>query len=73
MPPAAAALVVGLLGASNIAAAWAALAVALVGQVGWATFATRRAGASRPLVLVTALVNLGLGVLIVILKAALHH
>jgi hypothetical protein len=73
MPPAAAALVVGLTGASNIAAAWAALAVALVGQVGWATFAISRAGASRPLVLVTALVNLGLGVLIVILKAALHH
>jgi hypothetical protein len=73
LPPAAAAVVFGLLGASNGAAAWAALIVAIAEQVGWATFTTLRAGASRPLVLVTALVNLVLGSFIVVLKAALHH
>jgi hypothetical protein len=73
LPPAAAALLFGLLGTSNAAAAWAALTAAIVGQVGWATFTTIRAGASGPLVLVTALVNLVLGLLIVVLKARLHH
>jgi hypothetical protein len=73
LPAAAAALLVGLLGGSDAATAWAALAVAIAGQVGWATVATLRAGASGPLVLVTALVNLVLGLLIVILKTALHH
>jgi hypothetical protein len=72
-PAAAAALLVGLLGGSDAAAAWMALAVAIAGQVGWATVATLRAGASGPLVLVTALVNLVLGFLIVILKTALYH
>ena len=72
-PPAAAAILVGLLGASNAVAAWAALVVAVAAQVGWATIATVRAGASGPLVLVTALVNLVLGMLIVILKSALQH
>lgn len=73
LPPAAAALLFGLLGASNAAAGWAALVVALAGQVGWATVTTFRAGASRRLVLVTAVVNLVLGLLIVVLKTALHH
>jgi hypothetical protein len=72
-PAAAAALLVGLLGGSDSAAAWTALAVAIAGQVGWATVATLRAGAAVALVVVTALVNLGLGLLIVILKAAVHH
>jgi hypothetical protein len=73
LPPAIAALLVGLLGASDTAAGWAALAVAIAGQVRWATVTTFRAGASRPLVLLTALVNLVLGLLVVVLKAALHH
>jgi len=73
LPPAAAALLVGMLGASNAAAGWAALTVAIVEQVGWATFTTLRTEASRLLVLVTALVNLVLGLLIALLKAALHH
>ena len=73
LPPAAAALLFGLLGADNAAAGWAALGVAIAGQVGWATLTTVRAGASRPLVLLTALVNLVLGLLIVLLKAGLHH
>lgn len=47
--------------------------MAILEQVGWATFVTLRTGASRRLVVVTALVNLVLGLLIVLLKAALHH
>ena len=73
LPPAGAAVLVGLLGASDTAAAWTALTVALVAQVGWATFATRRSGASAPLVLATTVVNLVLGLLIVLLKSALQH
>jgi hypothetical protein len=71
--PAAAAVVVALVGASNVAAAWAALTAAIVAQVGWATAASVRAGANGPLVVLTALVNLALGLIIVILKAALQH
>jgi hypothetical protein len=73
LPPAAAALLVGLMGGSDAAAGWIALAVAIAGQVGWATVATLRAGARGPLVLLTAVVNLVLGLLIVLLKTALHH
>jgi hypothetical protein len=72
-PPAAAALIVGLLGGSNMTAAWAALIVALTGQVGWATIATIRAGVRAPLVALTIVVNLVLGLIIVLLKSALHH
>jgi hypothetical protein len=71
LPPAAAALLVGLLGASNVAAAWTALIVAVTGQVCWATITTIRAGAKTPLVLLTVLVNLVLGLIIVLLKSAL--
>ena len=73
LPPAGAAVVFGLLGAGNAAAGWAALTVAIVEQVGWATFVTLRIGASRRVVVVTALVNVVLGLLIVLLKAGLHH
>jgi hypothetical protein len=73
LPAAGAAVLVGLLGGSDAAAGWTALTVAIAGQVGWAAVATLRAGASGPLVLVTALVNLLLGLLIVLLKTALHH
>jgi hypothetical protein len=71
-PPAAAALICGLFGIEE-AAAWAALVVAIVGQIGWATFAAYRAGATRPVILVSAGVNLLLGLVIVALKSALHH
>ncbi|WP_433727675.1 hypothetical protein ACQP2Y_13010 [Actinoplanes sp. CA-051413] len=73
LPPAAAALLFGLLGASNAAAAWAALIVAIAGQVGWATITTIRTGAGAPLVVLSAVVNLLLGLVIVLLKTALHH
>jgi hypothetical protein len=72
-PPAAAALLTGLLGGSNGTAAWAALIVAIAAQVGWATLASVRSGANRPLILVTILVNMGLGLIIVFLKSALYH
>lgn len=71
--PAVAAVLFGLLGASNAAATWAALIAAIAAQVGWATLASVRSGASGPLVLVTAVVNLALGLIIVLLKSALHH
>ncbi|MEU4220288.1 hypothetical protein [Actinoplanes sp. NPDC026623] len=72
-PPAAAAIVLGLLGASNKAAGWTALLVAIAGQIGWATVAARQAGASRSLMFLTAVVNLLLGSVIVVLKAMLQH
>jgi hypothetical protein len=72
-PPAAAALLTGLLGASNETAAWAALIVALAAQVGWATLASIRSGANGRLIFVTILVNIGLGLIIVFLKSALYH
>jgi|1186.fasta_scaffold113607_2 hypothetical protein len=73
LPPAAVALLLGLFGTSNTAAAWAALIVAIAGQVGWATVTTFRAGASSAVVLLSALINMALGLFIVMLKAALQH
>ncbi|WP_310718855.1 hypothetical protein [Streptomyces lydicus] len=73
VPPAAAAALAGQLGLDYDGAAWLALAVALAGQVGWAMAATLRAGASRRLVLAAGVVNMLLGLLIVVLKAALQH
>jgi len=72
-PPAAAAAVLGLLGAGNTTAAWTALLVAITGQIGWATVAARQAGASKSLMFLTAVVNLALGSVIVLLKAMLQH
>jgi hypothetical protein len=72
-PPAAAALLFGLFGAGDAAAGWAALVVAIIEQVGWATFTIARRGASRSLIVATAVGNLALGLLIVALKVALLH
>jgi len=71
--PAAAAVLFGVLGAGNAAATWAALITAIAAQIGWATLASVRAGANGRLVAATALVNLALGLIIVVLKSALHH
>ncbi|MFF8369825.1 hypothetical protein ACF05W_13370 [Streptomyces lydicus] len=73
VPPAAAAALAGQFGLDYDGAAWLALAVALAGQVGWAMAATLRAGATRRLALVAGAVNMLLGLLIVVLKAALQH
>jgi hypothetical protein len=73
-PPAAVAGLGWLLGLDNSVTAWAALAVAVAGQVGWAMVAAARASGRRPAAVVTAgLVNLGLGLTIVALKALLTH
>jgi hypothetical protein len=72
-PPAAVAVVLGILGATNATAAWTALLVAIGGQIGWATVAAHQAGASRSLMFLTAVVNLALGSVIVLLKAMLQH
>lgn len=71
--PAGTAVLFGLLGASNAAATWAALTAAIAAQIGWATVAAVRAGGSGPLIFVTALVNLALGLIIILLKAVLQH
>ncbi|GHI07769.1 hypothetical protein AQI88_34245 [Streptomyces cellostaticus] len=73
VPPTVAVLVSPLLGLDLVGAAWLALAVALVGQVGWSTAAALRSGATRGQVMLTDAVNLVLGLLIVALKLALKH
>ncbi|MGW2557526.1 hypothetical protein ACWCZ6_46485, partial [Streptomyces sp. NPDC001635] len=52
--------------------AWLALAVAVAGQVGWSAAAARTAGASWRLVIVSAAVNLLLGLLIIVCKIVLR-
>ncbi|MGA4958572.1 hypothetical protein [Streptomyces lavendulocolor] len=73
VPPAAAVAVSPIFGLDVLGALWLALAVAVVGQVGWSVAAARRAGATRRLMAVTASVNLLLGLLIVALKIVLTH
>ncbi|MGP3927597.1 hypothetical protein [Streptomyces sp. 8N616] len=73
LPPAVAVATSPLLGLGVQATVWLALAVALAGQVGWATVAAVRAGASRRLILVAGAVNLLLGLVIVVVKVALQH
>ncbi|HEY5835058.1 MAG TPA: hypothetical protein VIW71_14330 [Streptomyces sp.] len=73
VPPAGAVAISPFLGLGFQGTAWLALAVALAGQVGWATLAAVRAGASRGLILAAGAVNLLLGLVIVVFKAALQH
>jgi hypothetical protein len=73
LPPAAAVAVSPLLGLDVPGALWLALSVAVAGQVGWSVAAARRAGASRRLMVVTASVNLLLGLLIISFKLVLTH
>ncbi|MCH5672020.1 hypothetical protein [Streptomyces gilvus] len=73
VPPAAAVAVSPLLGLDLQGALWLALCVAVAGQIGWSMAAARRAGAGWPLVAVTAVVNLVLGLLIILLKILLTH
>jgi hypothetical protein len=73
VPPALAAGIGALLGLSNSGAAWLALLVAVAGQLGWALYAAARAGATRRVMIASGAVNLFLGLLIVLLKAALSH
>ncbi|MER6448835.1 hypothetical protein DEJ51_13715 [Streptomyces venezuelae] len=73
VPPAVAALIAPFFGLGHQGIVWLALIVALVGQVGWATVAAARAGASRRMMMLAGAINLFLGVLIVLLKVALQH
>ena len=54
-------------------AAWAALATALAAQVAWAIVADVKSRSTKPLIAVSVLVNLLLGLAIVALKVALGH
>ena len=73
VPPAAAAGIGALLGMSDAGAAWLALAVAVGAQLGWALYVAARAGATRGRMVAAGVVNLVLGLVIVLLKAALTH
>jgi hypothetical protein len=73
VPPAAAAGIGALLGLSNAGAAWLALAVAVGSQLGWALYVAANAGAGRGRMVAVGVVNLILGLVIVLLKAALTH
>ncbi|MER6510802.1 hypothetical protein ABT158_28560 [Nonomuraea sp. NPDC001636] len=73
VPPAVAVAVGPLLGLEAQGTAWLALGVAVAGQVGWSAAAAVGIGASARMVLVTSVINLLLGLVIVVLKAAFHH
>lgn len=73
VPPAVAVGIGALLGLSDSVAAWLALLVALAAQLGWALYVAARAGATRGRMVAAAAVYLALGLLIVVLKAALTH
>ncbi|MEU9012414.1 hypothetical protein AB0D12_22145 [Streptomyces sp. NPDC048479] len=73
VPPAGAVAISPFLGLGVQGTAWLALGVALAGQVGWATVAASRAGASRRLMLLAGAINLLLGLVIVVLKVVLQH
>ncbi|CCK32554.1 integral membrane protein [Streptomyces davaonensis JCM 4913] len=73
LPPALAIAVSPLLGLDVQGAVWLALCVAVVGQVGWSVRAAQRVGASWRLVVVSASINLLLGLLIVGVKLFVKH
>ncbi|QKV90956.1 hypothetical protein HUT19_03715 [Streptomyces sp. NA02950] len=73
VPPAVAVAISPLLGLGLEGTAWFALAVAVAEQIGWASVAVRRAGASLRLTVVAGAGNLLLGLIIVAAKATLTH
>ncbi|SBT91132.1 hypothetical protein GA0115233_102672 [Streptomyces sp. DI166] len=73
LPPALAVAVSPLLGLDVQGGIWLALVVAVVGQVGWSVRAALRVGASWRLVLISATVNLVLGLVIVAFKLWVKH
>jgi hypothetical protein len=72
-PPAVAAAMCWAVGLPDSVAAWAALLTALTGQVAWTVVAGTTAGTKRHLIVVSATVNLLLGLIIVVLKVLLAH
>ncbi|MFF9277014.1 hypothetical protein [Streptomyces griseosporeus] len=73
VPPAVAVAVSPLLGLDVPGTLWLALGVALAGLIGWSLAAAVRAGASGRLLVLTALVNLLLGLLIISFKLFVKH
>lgn len=73
VPPAVAVGVSPVLGLGVQGSQWFALSVAVAGQVGWSVAAARRAGATRRLIVLSALVNLVLGLVILSCKLWLKH
>ncbi|MGW1680579.1 hypothetical protein [Saccharopolyspora sp. NPDC002376] len=71
--PAAAVAISPLLDLGPRGAAWLALGLAVTQQVGWASAAVLRAGASRWELVSVGTVNLVLGLIIVAAKAVLQH
>lgn len=72
-PPAVAAVFISAFGASDAAAAWAALGVAVTSQVSWSVAAARQGGATRSVVVLSGAANLVLGLIIVTLKTLVGH
>jgi hypothetical protein len=73
VPPAVTVAVSPLLGLGLPGTLWLALGVAVAGQVGWSVAAARRAGAPGRLTVLTAVVNLILGLLIISFKLFVKH
>ena len=73
VPPAAAAGIGALVGLTDSGAAWLALAVAVGSQLGWALYVAAKGGATWARLVAAGVVNLLLGLVIVLLKAALSH
>jgi hypothetical protein len=73
VPPTLVALAGMLLGISDSTTAWLALSVAVAGQVGWAIAGALAAGAGRRAIVLSAVVNLALGLVLVVLKAVVAH
>lgn len=73
VPPAVAVGVGPVLGLDVQGGQWLALSVAVTGQVGWSVAAARQAGAPGRLLVLSALVNLVLGLVILASKLWLKH
>lgn len=73
VPPAVAVGVGPVLGLDVQGGQWLALSVAVTGQVGWSVAAARQAGAPGRLLVLSALVNLVLGLIILASKLWLKH
>jgi hypothetical protein len=73
LPPAVAAAVAAVAGASNQVVGWSALLTALAAQLTWALIAAHRAGTTGPIMALSAVINIVLGLVIVLLKALLSH
>ncbi|POX54448.1 hypothetical protein C3489_13305 [Streptomyces sp. Ru71] len=73
VPPAVAVAVSPLLGLDVAGTLWLAVSVAVAGQVGWSVAAARRAGATGRQTVLTASVNLLLGLVIISFKLFLKH